>query len=97
MLPFRNAAKFLISHFQAPIMGVAQRSELARNGMLKAERLLRTTPVPGEFAVYSKRTSFATDKAENMLGYRPRFPMADALPLTAAWLHHHGFIQNGSN
>lgn len=95
VLPLRKTAKFLVTHFQRQIMGVAQSSQLARDMMVRAEGLIRTTPVPSEFAVYSRSTSFATAKAEKMLGYRPRFPMATALPLTAAWLKHHGFIANG--
>lgn len=93
-LPFRNSAKFLIKHFQKPIMGVAARSDAARDIMMKAERLLRTTPVPGEFAVYGKDTVFESTKMEEGLGYVPRFPMSDALPLTASWLRHHGFIES---
>lgn len=77
-------------------MGIAARSQLARAMMVRAEGLIRTTPVPGEFSVYGRRTSFSTSKAEELLGYRPRFPLADALPMTAAWLHHHGFVENGS-
>jgi nucleoside-diphosphate-sugar epimerase len=90
--PLRKSAKFLLSHFESPIMRVGQRSILARNAMLRAERLVRTTPSPAEFSVYNRPTSFSTSKAEEMLGYRPRFPMATALPLTAAWLRHHGYV-----
>jgi nucleoside-diphosphate-sugar epimerase len=90
--PLRKSAKFLISHFEPQIMRVAQRSLLARDAMLRAERLVRTTPSPAEFAVYQRQTSFSTSKAQETLGYRPRFPMATALPLTAAWLRHHGYV-----
>ena len=90
--PLRKSAKFLISHFQPQIMRVAQRSLLARNAMLRAESLVRTTPSPAEFAVYQRQTSFSTSKAQETLGYRPCFPMATALPLTAAWLRHHGYV-----
>lgn len=90
--PLRKSAKFLLSHFEAPIMRVGQRSILARNAMLRAESLVRTTPSPAEFAIYNRPTSFSTSKAQEMLGYRPRVPMATALPLTAAWLRHHGYV-----
>lgn len=90
--PLRKSAKFLISHFQPQIMRVAQRSLLARDAMLRAESLVRTTPSPAEFAVYQRQTSFSTSKAQETLGYRPCFPLATALPLTAAWLRHHGYV-----
>lgn len=93
VLPFRKTAKFLITHFQSQIMGVAQRSQLARNAMVRAEALIRTTPAPSEFAVYSKKAFYPSNKAQEMLGYRPKFPMAEALPLVGAWLHHHGYVE----
>ena len=93
VLPFRKAAKFGITHFQKQIIGLSQSSQLARSVMVKAEGLIRTTPVPSEFAVYGREVSFETDKAERLLGYEPRFPMSDALELTAGWLHHHGYVQ----
>jgi nucleoside-diphosphate-sugar epimerase len=62
--------------------------------MKRAERLIRNTPVPAEFAEYGKRTWYTTEKAQRVLGYRPRFPLSAALPLTAAWLHHHGFVED---
>jgi len=96
VLPFRKTAKFLVTHFQKQVMGVAQSSQLARTLMVQAEGMIRTTPVPSEFAVYSRKASYSTAKAESMLGYRPCFPIADALPLTAGWLRRHGFVQNGS-
>ena len=90
--PLRKSAKFLINHFEPQIMRVGQRSLLARNTMLRAESLVRTTPSPAEFALYQRQASFSTSKAEETLGYRPRYPMATALPLTAAWLRHHGYV-----
>jgi nucleoside-diphosphate-sugar epimerase len=97
VLPFRKSAKFLATHFLPQIMGVAQRSDVARNIMVRAEGLIRTTPVPSEFAVYSRGASYSTAKAEKMLGYRPRFPLSEALPLTASWLRHHGYVESGSS
>lgn len=94
--PLRRSAKFLITHFEAPIKGIAKRSRVARAAMKRAEEVIRTTPAPAEMPVYGRRTSYATSKAEEMLGYRARFPMADAMALTGAWLEHHEFAKNGS-
>jgi len=91
VLPLRKSAKFLMNHFQKQVMGVAQSSPLARGMMVRAEGLIRTTPVPSEFEVYSREVAYSTGKAERRLGYRPRFPLSEALPLTAAWLRHHGY------
>ena len=95
--PLRKSAKFLISHFEAPIKAVAKRSHVARSAMKTTEQLIRMTPAPAEFSVYSRRTSYLTGKAEEMLGYEPRFPMDDALELTGAWLRHHRFVGDGAS
>jgi nucleoside-diphosphate-sugar epimerase len=60
--------------------------------MKRVEAKIRTTPVPGEFVVYSRHTSYDTEKAQRMLGWTPRFPMARAIPLAAAWLRHNGYV-----
>jgi nucleoside-diphosphate-sugar epimerase len=66
--------------------------------MKRAEGLIRTTPAPEEFVIYSRKTSYDSAKAERVLGYKPRFAMQQSLPLAAAWLKHHGYVatQNGS-
>ena len=94
--PFRKSAKFLLRHFQPQIMLAYHRSDFVKVLMKRAERVIRTTPSPDEFGVYRRRISYATGKAERMLGYRPRFPMADALPLAVAWLREHGFVTTAS-
>ena len=76
-------------------MGVYQRSELAKTVMKGAEGMIRKTPTTAEFGLLGKRVSFETGRIEKTLGWRPAFPMADALPLTAAWLRHHGYVPEG--
>lgn len=95
--PIRKSAKMVLQRFQSQVTFVYQRSEMARTLMKRAEHMIRTTPAPAEFTVYSRRTSFSTEKAERMLGYKPRFPLARALPLTAAWLKANGFVTAATN
>lgn len=90
--PFRKTAKFMIKNFEKPIMEAYRRSDTVKTVMKRAERLLRTTPAPTEFEVYSRQVSYSTAKAERLLGYRPKFTMDEALKLTAAWLEAHGFV-----
>jgi len=91
--PAREAAKFALRRFQPQIMALAQRSSLAKWSMKRAEATLRAAPTPGEFQLYSCTAIYPTTKAERLLGYRPRFSLADGLHLSAAWLRHHGFIR----
>jgi nucleoside-diphosphate-sugar epimerase len=92
MLPVRMAAKTALKRFGPQVMGLYQRFELARKIMKTAEAKIKTTPVPGEFAVYSRRVSYSTEKAERLLGWQPRFPLATSIPLTAGWLERNGFV-----
>ncbi len=96
VLPLRKTAKFLLNHFQPQIMNISQRFQVARSAMVRAEGLIKTTPAPSEFAVYSHVAHFPFDKARAKLGYEPKFPLADALVLTGAWLRENGFVENGS-
>ena len=93
MQPVRAAAKFALRHFQAPIMSMYQRYDLAKRVMKIAERMIKKAPTSNEFRLFSKSGRFPTAKAERMLGYRARFNMAAGIALSVEWLRHHGFIK----
>jgi hypothetical protein len=91
--PVRVSAKLVLKHFAPQIKAAYGRSELVRRLMKAAEARIRNTLSPEEYGRLGRRVGYATHKAERMLGYRPRFSMAQALPLTAAWLRESGFVQ----
>ncbi len=93
MQPVRAAAKFALRHFQAPIMTIYQRYDLAKKVMKLAERMIKKSPTSNEFRLFSKSGRFATTKAERVLGYRARFSMEDGISMSVQWLFHHGFIK----
>lgn len=92
MEPVRHVAKAMLKALKPQIMAVYQRSELARRFMKAAEARVRNTPNANELEAFGRRVDFSSAKAQRVLGYRPRFPMHEALPLTAAWLRASGFI-----
>lgn len=92
MEPVRYCAKAALRALKPQIMALYQRSELARRFMKAAESRVRNTPNANELEAFGRRVSFSSAKAERVLGYRPRFPMDEALPLTAAWLRASGFM-----
>jgi nucleoside-diphosphate-sugar epimerase len=94
--PVRKSAKLAIKHFEPQIMGLYQRSDAARKVMKFAEKLIKRTPTSAEFDLFGRVVSFETGKAERVLGYRPAFPMARALPLTAGWLHQQRIVPDGA-
>jgi nucleoside-diphosphate-sugar epimerase len=92
MEPVRYGAKMLLRRLKPQIMALYQRSELARTFMKAAEARVRNTPNANELEAFGRRVSYSSAKAQRLLGYRPRFPMREALPLTAAWLRANGFV-----
>ncbi len=93
MQPVRAAAKFALRHFQAPIMTMYHRYDVAKKVMKLAERMIKKAPTANEFRLFSKSGRFATAKAERLIGYRARFGMADGISMSVQWLRHHGFIK----
>jgi len=91
MQPVRNLAKFLLAHFEDPIMAVYQRSSLAKKVMLFAENTIKKTPTTGEFDLLTRRASFPTGKAAERLGFEPRIDMATGIGYSVAWLRQHGY------
>jgi nucleoside-diphosphate-sugar epimerase len=92
MEPVRVVAKAALKRLKPQIMAVYQRSELARRFMKAAEARVRNTPNANELEAFGRRVSFSSAKAQRLLGYQPRFPMTEALALTAAWLRASGFV-----
>lgn len=92
MKPVRTTAKFALGKFKKQIMGLYQRSALAKKAMKSAEQAIRQSPSANEFRLYGKKLSLSTAKAEALIGYRPGFTMDDGLALSAAWLEHHGYV-----
>lgn len=92
MKPVRDAAKFALRRFQPQVMALYQRSSMAKWAMKRAEAMLRAAPTPGEFRLYSRDATYPTSKAQELLGYRSRFPLSDGLRLSVDWLRHHRYV-----
>jgi nucleoside-diphosphate-sugar epimerase len=91
MLPARKIAKYLITNHRDAVMRLAQRSLLLKNAMRRAEGIIRQTPAPNEFEVYSRTTVYDISRAREVLGFEPAFSMEEGVALSAAWLRHNGY------
>lgn len=91
MAPVRRTAKWVLRRFPGLVMGLYQRSALAKRLMKQAESAIRKSPTAGEFRLYSRVADFPTDKATERLGYRPKFSQAEGIALSVAWLDAHGY------
>lgn len=92
MMPVRKSAKFLLKHFQPFILGVYQRSNLAKAVMRRAESAIRNSPTAAEFDLYSLRISYEGSHARDVLGYKPAFAMRDGVALSVAWLRDYQYV-----
>jgi hypothetical protein len=94
--PVRALAVFGLQHFGDQITSLYKRSEWARRIMKEAEARIRKAPTTGEFGLYGKHVSYATDKARTILGYVPAVDMARGTRLSVAWLRHSDFVDSDS-
>jgi nucleoside-diphosphate-sugar epimerase len=93
MMPVRRTGKWVLKHFQRPIMALYQRYGSVKTVLKGLEGMIRQTPTTAEFELYSRDSFFRIDKARRMLGYEPAFTMERGVALSAAWLKHHGYVE----
>jgi nucleoside-diphosphate-sugar epimerase len=96
MAPVRRTAKWVLRRYPGLVMGLYQRSPLAKRLMKQAESAIRKSPTAGEFRLYSRVVDFPTDHAAHGLGYRPLVTQAEGVALSVAWLEAHGYIRRQS-
>ena len=58
--------------------------------MKLAERLIRGTPSPDEFAMFNREVVYVTARARAVLGWSPRVTVDEGLKLTNAWVRAQG-------
>lgn len=93
MSPVRKSAKWALRRFPGLIMGMYQRSALAKRIMKGAEGAIRQSPTAGEFQLYSLVAQYPTEKASRLLGYQPAFGMEEGVALSVEWLAQHGYVR----
>jgi len=90
MAPVRTTAKWVLRRAPGLVMGLYQKSALARKLMKGAESAIKQTPTAGEFHLYSINAQFPTTKAERLIGFKPAIGVAEGVKLSVAWLRHIG-------
>ena len=93
MAPVKKTAKWALKKFPGLVMGLYQRSAIAKRLMKGAESVIRQSPSAGEFRLYSLVSEYPTAKAEQDLGYQPAFSMSDGITLSVQWLAHAGYLR----
>lgn len=93
MSPFRASAKLAKTHFEIPLKKFGQKYRPARKLMKSAETKLKLTAREAEFNLYSRNSTYLSNKAKASLGFQPKFDIDTGLKLTAAWLHLSGLTK----
>lgn len=92
LAPVRTTARVVLDRFRDPIMAVYQSSPTAQRLMRGVEGVIRRTPAPAEYRLFTRKVFLPVDKARALLGYRSQFPASRGVALSASWLRHHGFL-----
>lgn len=95
MEPVRVSAKFALSHFGTPIKGLAARVLPLKQVMKSVERTIKTTPRPADLALFSRKALYSCSKAQEAIGFNPRFDLDAGLALTLAWMNQVGLWDRG--
>lgn len=92
MQPIKVSAKFMLNYMESPLKKLYERSREARAIMQFAEKSIKTTANSAELNLYSRNAVYATSKAQEILGYNPRFNVDAGLQMSVSWLNHLGLI-----
>jgi nucleoside-diphosphate-sugar epimerase len=92
MEPVRSSARYILNHFGSSVKRIAARSRLAKAAMKQAEKTIRATPTLSELSLYNRDAFYLTSKAQDMLGYNPKFDIDTGLQMTVSWLDHLGLL-----
>jgi nucleoside-diphosphate-sugar epimerase len=93
MSPVRSAARLAQKHYEKPLRRLAATFPPAKAAMLSAEKSIRSTPRFEDLELYNRDALYVTEKAQRLLGYRPRFDVGAGLELSVAWLQNVGLVE----
>lgn len=88
----RTSGSYIQDRFRDPIMRTSTRYDVVRKAKEQVKKSISTTPTLGELGFYSRNARYPVSKAQNLLGYHPRFDVDTGLEMTVSWLEHHGFL-----
>lgn len=96
MKPVKATAKWMLKHYQKPIMALYQKSDVAKGMMKFAEGMIRKAPSAGEFELYSRHVDIDASLAASAIGFTPKIGMREGIELSVTWLRAHGYIRGAA-
>lgn len=92
MEPVRRSASYVLNRFRDPIMRIHMRYDVANRLIKRAKKMIHTTPTLARLSLYKRDARYLISKAQDMLGYHPKFDVDTGLRMSVCWLEHHGFL-----
>lgn len=89
----RSFTAYFLDRFGDTIMDIYVQVGGARKVMKRVKNSLDTTPRARELELYSRDALYVASKAQDMLGYNPKFDLDAGLRMSVLWLDHHGFLR----
>lgn len=87
-------ARYFLDRFDDTIMDIYMRGGVVKKAMKQVKNSLNTTPSAAELQnLYSRDALYVTSRAQDMLGYEPKFGLDVGLRMSVLWLDHHGFLR----
>ena len=88
--PLRSLIRFARYRFERTIKKVASKNQLARRFMKYIETRMKSTPHLSDFRLYSRKVIYQSDKAREMLGYKPAVYLDTGLAMSVEWIDQIG-------
>jgi len=94
MEPIRTSAKYARDRFEKPIKNLAANFGLAKRLMKYLERKIKTTPRMEDVSLFSRSAVYSAQKAQELIGFKPKFNLDAGLALTIPWMEQVGLLKN---
>ena len=89
--PIRKTAAHIAKNYLNLIKKICSKHPFLKSTARKIESFLKTSTTKNELSLYERKAIYITEKAYQILGYRPCFDLKRGLQLTSAWLRHNGY------
>jgi nucleoside-diphosphate-sugar epimerase len=86
--PLKVGLRWMVSRFRPAIALAGRKSPLFRKMARRTETSLQARPGTQELALYGRNIHCDTSKAKEILGFEPRYGIAEGLDLSVSWLRH---------
>jgi len=92
-----NFTGFFLDRYKEPLMDIYLRGGVISKVMKGVKNSLHSTPSVNELQnLYSRDAYYVATKAQERLGYKPKFSLETGLRLSILWLDHFGFLPQTS-